>query len=100
MEQLYGLGTWQSPGTIPALVSSWAVRGARLRAVRYVAAESLSCIRLFCNPMDCIVHQASLSMGFLQATILEWVAISFSRVSSGTQGSNPHLPLERWFLYR
>ena len=42
VEQLYGLGTRRSPGTIPALVSSWAVRGARLRAVRYVAAVSHS----------------------------------------------------------
>ena len=34
-----------------------------------------------CNPMDC-PHQALLSMGFLQARVLEWVAISFSRGSS------------------
>ena len=38
-------------------------------------------------------------MGILQARILEWVAISFSRGSSGTQGSNPHLLLGRWILY-
>ena len=40
--------------------------------------------------MDCIVH------GILQARILEWVAISFSRGSSQPrdriQGSNPGLP--------
>ena len=29
-----------------------------------------------CNPMDCIVH------GILQARILEWVAVPFSRGSS------------------
>ena len=34
-----------------------------------------------CNPIDCSC-QAPLSMGILQATTLEWVAISFSRGSS------------------
>ena len=29
-----------------------------------------------------VAHQATLSMGILQARILEWVAISFSRGSS------------------
>ena len=38
-----------------------------------------------------IAHQALLSMGFFQARILEWVAISSSRGSSETQGWNPHL---------
>ena len=33
------------------------------------------------SPMDC-TRQAPLSMGILQAGILEWVAMSFSRVSS------------------
>ena len=35
-----------------------------------------------CDPMDCIVCQAPLSMGILQARILEWVAMPFSRESS------------------
>ena len=30
----------------------------------------------FCNPMDCTVH------GILQARVLEWVALPFSRGSS------------------
>ena len=34
-----------------------------------------------CSPMDC-THQAPLSMGILQARILEWVAMSSSRGSS------------------
>ena len=38
--------------------------------------ESLSPVRLFCNPMDYMVH------GILQARILEWVAFPFSRGSS------------------
>ena len=33
------------------------------------------CLTL-CDPMDCTIH------GILQARILEWVAVPFSRVSS------------------
>ena len=36
--------------------------------------------------MDYIAHQAPLSMGILQARILEWAAISFSRGSSWPRG--------------
>ena len=43
-----------------------------------------------CNPMDCS-PPGSFVHGILQARILEWVAISCSRGSSLTQGSNPHL---------
>ena len=41
-------------------------------------AESFSCVRL-CDPMDCSPCQAPLSMGILQARILEQVAMPFSR---------------------
>ena len=55
-----------------------------------------SCLTL-CDPIDCTVH------GILQARILEWVAIPFSRGSSQprdqTQGSNPGLPCCRQILY-
>ena len=34
------------------------------------------------NPMVCVAHQAALSMGILQARILEWLAISFFRRST------------------
>ena len=44
-------------------------------------AELLSHVWLFATPWT-IARQAPLSMGILQATILEWVAISFSRGSS------------------
>ena len=58
---------------------------------------SQSCPTL-CNPMDCsppdfYVH------GILQARILEWVAIPFSRGVSPTQGLNPGLPHCRQILY-
>ena len=37
--------------------------------------KSLSCVRALCDPIDNTVH------GILQARILEWVAIPFSRES-------------------
>ena len=36
-----------------------------------------------CDPMDYIARQAPLSMGILQARVLEWVAMPVSRGSSG-----------------
>ena len=41
----------------------------------------LSCVRLFVTPMDCSPPGSSVH-GILQARILEWAAISFSRGSS------------------
>ena len=48
-----------------------------------------------CDPMDCVACQAPL-LGILQARILEWVAISFSKEGhytvikrSSRRGSNP-----------
>ena len=35
-----------------------------------------------CDPMNCIAHQAPLSMGIVQARILEWIALPSSRGSS------------------
>ena len=35
-----------------------------------------------CNPVDCIAPTRLFSPGILQARILEWVAISFSRAPS------------------
>ena len=42
------------------------------------------------DPMDCS-PPGSFVHGILQARILEWVVIPFSRVIFLTQGSNPHL---------
>ena len=41
----------------------------------------LSCVQLFETPQT-VAHQAPLSMGILQARILEWVAMPSSRESS------------------
>ena len=43
--------------------------------------KSLSRVQLFATPWT-VAYQAPPSMGFFQARILEWVAISFSRRSS------------------
>ena len=43
-----------------------------------------------CNPMDCSPPGSSVN-GILQARILEWVGIFFSRGIFPTQGSNPSL---------
>ena len=45
-----------------------------------VKVKSLSRVRL-CDPVDCSLPDSS-AHGILQARILEWVAISFSRGSS------------------
>ena len=41
--------------------------------------------------LSTVAHQAPLSMGILQARIVEWVAMSSSRGIFPTQGSNLHL---------
>ena len=56
-----------------------------------------SCLTL-CNPMDCSLP-GSFVHGILQARILEWVAIPFSRGVDPTQGSNSGLLHCRQILY-
>ena len=56
-----------------------------------------SCLTL-CNPMDCSLPGSSVH-GILQARLLEWVAISFSRGIFLTQGSNTGLLHRREILY-
>ena len=46
-----------------------------------LCAVLLICVRLFETPWT-VAHQAPLSTGFLQARILEWVAMLSSRGSS------------------
>ena len=62
-------------------------------------AESLSRVQLFVTTWT-VAHQAPLSMGILQARILEWVAIPSSRGIFPTQGLNPGLPHCRRILYQ
>ena len=55
-----------------------------------VKVKSLSRVQL-CDPVDGSPPGSSVHR-ILQARILEWVAISFSRGIFPTQGSNPGLP--------
>ena len=59
-----------------------------------VAQSSLT----LCDPMDCSLPGSSVH-AISQARILEWVAISFPRESSRTQGSNLSPPHCRQTLY-
>ena len=60
--------------------------------------ESL-CVRAqscptFCNPMDCSPPSSSV-LGILQARVLEWVAIPFSKdLYPGTERRSPALQME------
>ena len=66
-----------------------------------VCVKSLQLCPPPCHPMDCS-PPASPVHGIFQARILEWVAISFSRGSSWTQGSDSHLlhlSHWQWVLY-
>ena len=63
------------------------------------AAKSLQSCPTLCDPIDGSPLGSSVP-GILQARILEWVAISFSRGIFLTQGSNPGLPRCRQTLYR
>ena len=47
-----------------------------------------------------VARQAPMSVEVLQARILEWVALTFSRASSQTQGPNPGLPHCRQIIYQ
>ena len=55
------------------------------------------CLTL-CNPVDCNLPGSSVHE-ILQARILEWVAMPFSRESSQPRGSNPGLPHCGQILY-
>ena len=62
----------------------------KVRKVKVLVAQS--CLT-FCNPMDCSSSGSSVH-GFLQARILEWIPIPFSRGSSqpGTEARSPISP--------
>ena len=58
----------------------------------------LSCVRVFETSWT-VAHQAPLSMGILQARILEWVAMPSFRGYSQPRESNPGLLHCRWIPY-
>ena len=55
--------------------------------LQLVCAQLLSCVRLFCDSMDCSPPGSSVR-GIFQARILEWVAISSSGGIFPIQGLN------------
>ena len=55
-----------------------------------VVVQSLSCVQLFCDPMNCSPPGSSV-YGISQARVLEWAAISFPRGSSNP-GIKPKSP--------
>ena len=66
----------------------------------------LDCAVLICSPMSnsfqphgLVAHQAPLSMGILQAGMLEWVVMPILQGIFPSQQSNPGLPHCRWVLY-
>ena len=60
-------------------------QGTTLSVWIFCGSQLLSCVPLFVTTWT-IAHWAPLSMGVLQARILEWVAMSFSRRSSWPRG--------------
>ena len=63
-----------------------------LSRMKVKVSDTSSCLTL-CVPMDCSPSGSSLH-GILQAIILEWVAISFSRGSSQARDLNAALTLQ------
>ena len=83
LSKLHGV-TWPDGGTTQTRDRSidlpcWAPL--TLITTLYMCAKSLQPCPTLCNPMDCSPPGSSVH-GFLQARILEWVAIAFSRGSS------------------
>ena len=52
-----------------------------------------------CDPVDCSLPGSSVH-GILQARILEWVAVSFPRISSLPRYQTCVSCVGRWILYR
>ena len=64
----------------------------------YMVVQSLSCVRLFCDPVDYSLPGSSVH-GISQARTLEWVAISFSMGSSQSRDWTWVSCIDGWILY-
>ena len=85
----------------PKLNPSWDIRfqnSSKSLITNSSCVYAQSCPAL-CDPMDYNLP-GSFVLGIIQTRILEWVAISFSKSSLPTQGSNPGLPHCRQILYQ
>ena len=72
----FNLNSWETRG-----IGKWNGMAKSTELVSDRVCSVLSCVRLFGTPRS-VAHQAPLSMGLLQARILEWVAMPSSRGSS------------------
>ena len=52
-----------------------------MSVAQFSSVQSLGCVQLFCDPMDCSPPASSVQ-GILQVRILEWLAVCYSRRSS------------------
>ena len=76
--------------TVKVKVWSWQTGFTLQILPTFVLVKSLQSCLTLCNPVDCSLPGSSVH-GILQARILEWVAMSFSRGIVPIQGSNPCL---------
>ena len=76
----------EKPKVLPSTMRSIQFLGTSLQC----NTSMLSCVQLFVTPVGYSPPGSSVH-GIFQARILEWVAISYSRGSSQTQRTNPHL---------
>ena len=79
--QMFMLSANSSCTSFPICIPFYFGCTALARTFSAYVLSCFSCVWLFLTPWT-VACQAPLSMGILQARILEWVAISFSRVSS------------------
>ena len=77
-----GLDTW-----LRSFLEPWGHQVRNHMRGHWVSEVAQSCLTL-CDPMGCSLPSSSVH-GILQARILEWVAISFSRVSSRPRDQTP-----------
>ena len=77
---------WDAPGKNTAVGCHFLLQRMKVKSQSEVAQSCPT----FCDPMDCSPPDSSIH-GILQARILEWVAISFSRDSSqpGIEPTSP-----------
>ena len=81
-DSIINQSTYSHPLNSPWVISTflWFYLTLHLTVIESKSEVTQLCLTL-CNPMDCSLPASSLH-GVLQARILEWVAISFSRGSS------------------
>ena len=88
---------WEDTNIQPMAVSQSMMDTERKKILVMCVLVAQSCLTL-CNPMDCSPPGSSVH-GILQARILEWVAISFSREASQPRDRTHASCIGRQILY-